>query len=843
MTHSLSPSPATAEAAAPQHSPDSTGCYHCGLPLPPSGAVFSRLAGEERAFCCVGCEAVAHAIADRGLQDYYRFREALPARGDPLGAEGFRAYDDPAAQASFVSGAEGDEREAALILEGVRCAACVWLSEQSIQRVPGVLSAQVNYATHRARVRWDARRTRLSEILAAVAAVGYRAHPHDARHLDAVQAAERRSALWRLLIAGLGMTQVMMYAIPSYIADAESLPKDIEQLMRWASLVLTLPVVIYSAQPFFQGAWRDLRRARLGMDVPVALGVGVAFLASVWATLRGAGEVYFDSVTMFVFLLLLGRYLELGARQRAVGALAHLGKLVPEHCTRLSGYPESREVETVAVGTLRPGDVVLVRPGEPIAADGIVLEGESLVSESLMTGENQPISKTPASTVMGGSVNMAGALLIRVERVGTESVLGTIARLAERATAEKPRIVELADRAAHWFVLAVLAVAGLTAAWWLANGPQRALWVTVSVLIVTCPCALSLATPVALAAATGALARRGFIATRGHTIEALARATDFVFDKTGTLTRGTLQVAELRSLGDVDDRQCLALAVGLERASEHPYAVAVCAHAARAGIRDAWFRLPSNRPGAGVEGTREGVRYRIGSERFCAEIAGAPPAQALERGVSAIYLARDGGWLARLALRDAVRPEAGALIVALRSAGKTVHLLSGDAADSVATVAQELGITRARAEASPDEKREYVKALQASGYVVAMVGDGVNDAPVLAQADVSIAMAAGARLAQVKADAVLLSNKPADLTRAIDHAGKTRRIILQNIAWAVAYNAIAVPAAVSGFVTPWLAGIGMAGSSLLVVLNAGRLAGYARSRATQGVETRELETA
>jgi len=843
VAHSLSHSQATDGAAADPHSREAIECYHCGLPLPRSGAVTSRLAGEERVFCCVGCEAVAHAITDRGLQDYYRFREALPARGDPQDADRFRTYDDPAAQASFVHRGEGDEREAALLLEGVRCAACVWLSEQSIQRVPGVLSAQVNYATHRARVRWDASRTRLSEILAAVAAVGYRAHPHDARHLDAVQAAERRSGLWRLLIAGLGMAQVMMYAIPAYIADAESLPADIAQLMRWASFFLTLPVVIYSAQPFFQGAWRDLRRARLGMDVPVALGVGVAFLASVWATLRGAGEVYFDSVTMFVFLLLLGRYLELVARQRAVGALTHLGKLVPEHCARVDGYPESLDVETVVVGTLRAGDVVLVKPGEPIPADGAVLEGESLVSESLMTGENRPVRKARASVVMGGSVNVSGALVVRVERVGADSVLGTIARLAERAAAEKPRTVELADQAAHWFVLTVLVVAGLTGAWWFVNEPERVLWVTVSVLIVTCPCALSLATPVALTAATGALARRGFVATRGHTIEALAVATDFVFDKTGTLTRGALQVTGLKRLGDVDDSGCLALAAGLEQASEHPHATAVRAYATEAGIRGVHFALPSNRPGAGVEGALQGARYRIGSQRFCAEIAGDFAASEPSSGASAVYLVRDGEWLARLTLRDSVRPEARALVHALKSAGKEVHLLSGDAADAVVAVGHELGIAHVRGDASPDDKRAYVKALQSSGRVVAMVGDGVNDAPVLAQADISIAMAAGAHLAQVKADAVLLSNAPADLTHAIGHARKTRRIIGQNIAWAIAYNAIAVPAAVAGFVTPWLAGIGMAGSSLVVVLNAGRLAGRAQAGSRPEVEARELETA
>jgi Cu2+-exporting ATPase len=429
---------------------------------------------------------------------------------------------------------------------------------------------------------------------------------------------------------------------------------------------------------------------------------------------------------------------------------------------------------------------------------------------------------------MGGSVNMSGALVVRVERVGVESVLGTIARLAERATAEKPRIVDLADRAAHWFVLAVLMLAVATGAWWVVNDPDRALWVTISVLIVTCPCALSLATPVALAAATGGLAQQGFVATRGHTVEALARASDFVFDKTGTLTVGALRVARFRILGSLGESACLAIASGLERASEHPYAAAIRAYARAAGLQDEQVPLPANRPGEGIEGRFEGKRFRIGSRNFCAEVTGSAMESEQESGVTAVYLAREREWLASFMLRDSLKPGATDLVSALQCAGKSVHLLSGDAPEAVADVARVLGIARVQAEAIPERKREYVSTLQASGRVVAMIGDGINDAPVLAQADVSVAMASGARLAQVKADAVLLSGNAGDLMRAIAQARKARRIIGQNIAWAIAYNMLAVPAAMLGWITPWMAGIGMAGSSLLVVLNAGRLVGRAR---------------
>ncbi|MCC6609591.1 MAG: cadmium-translocating P-type ATPase [Burkholderiales bacterium] len=811
-------SPRGAEGAA---------CYHCGLPVPRAGGHQSVLAGERRAFCCSGCEAVAQAIVGQGLADYYRFREALPASPSdkPAATDEYSAYDDPLAQASFVAAGEGGDgdREAVLLLEGIRCSACTWLIEQAMQRVPGVRSAQVNYATQRARLRWDPARGRLSDVLRAVAAVGYRAHPYEAGRLDAIQAAERRGALWRLLIAGLGMMQVMMYALPVYVAEEGTMPADIVRLMRWASLVLTLPVVFYSARPFFAGAWRDLRTASLGMDVPVALGIAVAFAASVWATLRDAGEVYFDSITMFTFLLLLGRYLELGARQRASGALAYLGRLVPEICHRVSGPPGSLAAAPTPVAALVPGDVVLVRPGEGVPADGIVLEGESIVNEALLTGESSPIGKGIGEQLIGGSVNISGALLMRVARVGADTVLGTIARLAERATSEKPRMVESADRTAHWFVLAVLLIALATAAWWSVTDPGRALWISVSVLVVTCPCALSLATPVALAAVTGVLARRGFIVTRGHAIEALAGATDFVFDKTGTLTQGVLRVEGFEVLGSLDADACLAVAGGLEQASEHPYGAAIRTYVAANGVASASVSLPSNRVGAGIEAHAGGRRWRIGSAAFCAEIAGSLASAPAGGGATIVHLARDGEWLARILLVDTQKAGAEQLVAWLRSKGKEVHLLSGDSSAVVRRFARGLGIDRLLAEVSADGKREYVSALQRAGRVVAMTGDGVNDAPVLAQADVSIAMATGAKLAQVQADAILLNGALSELMRAIGTARAATRIVKQNLAWAVAYNVVAVPAAVAGWVTPWLAGIGMAASSLLVVLNATRL--------------------
>ncbi len=794
------------------------GCFHCGLPVDPMDGRTAEIDGVKRSFCCPGCEAVATAILGQGLADYYRFRESAALRPENSDGEDFRVYDQPAAQAGFVVHVAGDEREAALLLEGIRCSACVWLNEQTLLRLPGVISAEVNYATRRASVRWHADAVPLSRILGAIASIGYRAYPFEPGRADALHRREQRAAFWRLFVAGFGMMQVMMYAVPVYLADAGTMTADVEQLMRWASLVLTLPVVLYASGPFFQGALRDLRAGRLGMDVPVALGVAVAFAASVWATLRGTGEVYFDSLTMFVFLLLGGRYLELRARQRAGAALDHLMRLVPEICNRITDA-DTLASERVPVATLAPGDRVLVKPGEAVPADGILERGAGSLNESLLTGESLPVPHRTGDEIVGGAVNVGDPLVIRVVRVGGETVLSGIVRMVERATLEKQRVVEVADRYAHWFVLLVLIFAATAALVWAYIDGSRALWIAVSVLVVTCPCALSLATPIALTAATGELARRGFVVTRGHAIETLARTTDVIFDKTGTLTVGELRVEHMEVLGVRDMAACLAIAAALERGSEHPAARAIVARADALPVLAVADLQVS--PGAGITGRVEGVVYRIGTPAYCGQ------SDAGDAG--AVVLSEAGVPIARITLSDRLRPDAQSLIAAIRSSGRRVHLVSGDAAVAVDAVADALRIDARRARASPADKQAYLRSLQAGGAVVAMIGDGINDAPVLAQADVSVAMASGAHLAQARADAVLLSNRLGDLGAAFELSHRTMRIVRENLAWATLYNLIAIPAAMAGWVTPWLAGIGMSGSSLAVVVNALRLRRAPRS--------------
>ncbi|HQR53817.1 MAG TPA: heavy metal translocating P-type ATPase metal-binding domain-containing protein [Burkholderiales bacterium] len=544
--------PQSIAGEVPERVVGNASCFHCGLPVPAGSSYCARVDGMARQMCCHGCVAVAEAIVAQGLTGYYRHRTALPPRGAeavPAFLAQLRLYDDPTVQQSFVREAAPHVREAALILEGIVCAACVWLNEQHIGRLPGVVSVAINYATRRAYVRWDERRLELSDILKAVADIGYTAHPFDAARFDEVARRERKTALWRLFVAGLGMMQVMMYAYPAYVADGDMSP-DIESLMRWASLILTTPVVFYSAAPFFAAAWRDLQQRRVGMDVPVALGVAVAFVASVVATLRGGGEVYFDSITMFVFLLLGGRFLEMSARASAGRAAEELLKLMPAFAARLTGFPRTRATERIAVSMLKPGDCVLVKPGDSIPADGEIVEGATEVDDSLLTGESRPVLKVRGDALTGGAVNVTSPVVMRVTRVGTETVVAGILRLLDRAASDKPALAQLADRTARVFVAVLLAVAAATAAAWGMIDPGRALWVTVSVLVVSCPCALSLATPAALTAATGALTRLGVVVTRGHALETLSRATHVIFDKTGTLTHGRLELTGVEVLGD-----------------------------------------------------------------------------------------------------------------------------------------------------------------------------------------------------------------------------------------------------------------------------------------------------
>jgi Cu2+-exporting ATPase len=803
-------------------------CFHCGLPVPQHSDFAVDIDGVRQPMCCRGCEAVARAIVDSGLGPSYKFRTASAPTAREVVPEFLRqtaVYDNPEVQKSFVRVEDENVREAALILEGITCAACVWLNERHLARLPGVLAVHINYATQRARVTWDDRRIHLSDILQAVSRIGYLAHPFDpGRHQQRLEH-ERKQLLRRLGVAGVLGMQVMTISVALYVGDWSGVEMEFRRFFYWVSLLLTLPVVLYSALPFFTSAWRDLTHAQAGMDVPVSFGILTAFIASVWVTVTGQGAVYYDSVTMFVFFLLCGRYFEAAARKRATEASEALVRATPASATRLVTDGEHTIEETVAAAELQVGDRVRIRPGEHIPADGVVLEGQSGVNESLLTGESMPVNKSPGQSLIGGSINIESPLVARVEKTGPDTVLSSILRLLDRAVAEKPRMAQMADRVAGGFVIAVLLLAGLVALyWWQQDSP---LWLpaTIAVLVITCPCALSLATPAAITAATGQLTRLGLLVTRGHALETLARATHFIFDKTGTLTRGRLRLLETRTLSRPNDAECLRRTAALERHSEHPIARALI-EAAEPGGPEATEVV--NTPGAGMRGVVDGQTLFLGTPAYIEEQTGrtADPGMLAElrrRGDTVVLLAGRDALQAAFVLTDELRPGARELIAELKRQGKSVMLLTGDHETAARRVADGLGIEDLAWDLRPGDKLERVRALQQRGAVVAMVGDGVNDAPVLAAAQVSIAMGGGTAVAAASADMILLSQKLPHLADGLSVARRTLAIIRQNLVWAVVYNLLAIPAAAAGYVTPWMAALGMSASSLLVVANALRL--------------------
>ncbi len=802
-------------------SEESTHCFHCSLPVPPGSHYFVEIDGEARQMCCPGCQAVAKAIVDGGLGDYYRHRTAsaiTPQNLVPQELQDLAIYDQPEVQRSFIRDNPDEKaqiKQASLILEGIVCAACVWLNERHVNSLPGVLEFRVNYSTHRASVKWDEAQIHLSDILKAIAAIGYIAHPFDPGRQEQIYKKERAQALKRLAVAGLGAMQVMMLAVALYAGDSQGMEPRLQTFLRWVSLLIATPVVLYSARPFFTGAFRDLKRYRLGMDVPVAIAIGAAYLASTWATLSQGGQIYFDSVTMFTFFLLSGRFLEMGARHRAGQAAEELVKLLPAMATRVTDSGD----EVVAVARLVPGDRVRIRPGESIPADGRVVEGRSSVDESLLTGESLPQPRYRGEKVIGGTVNVESPLVIEVEKVGEDTTLAAIQRLLHQAQSEKPRLASLADRVAGVFVGVILLLALAGGIWWWQHDPDRAFWVVLSMLVVTCPCALSLATPAALTAATGSLTRLGVLTTRGHALEVLARATHMVFDKTGTLTHGRLQLQRIEVRGNLDESACCRIAAALEASSEHPVAQALLREVENPPSASNVLALP----GQGIEAVVEGVRYRIGQPGYVLELSNGDVFTLDEGGQTQVALGSDAGLLAIFYFSDGLRPGAKEAVVRLGQLGLTPLLYSGDSQAVVDEVADALGIGERHARMRPQEKLEALKALQEKGAVVAMVGDGVNDAPVLAGAQVSLAMGSGTQLAQASADMVLLSEHLPHLAKAVEMARATLSVIRQNLAWAVIYNLVALPLAATGYVAPWMAAIGMSASSLMVVLNALRL--------------------
>ncbi|QDZ27987.1 heavy metal translocating P-type ATPase [Noviherbaspirillum sp. UKPF54] len=826
MTATL-PAAARIDAAASDSSvAAAVDCFHCGLPVPMGASWHVVIDGASRPMCCPGCAAVAQTIVDNGLTDYYASRSGFAPTADQasLVPPELRLYDDPEAIERFVAQADDaqDCCDAVFSIDGIRCAACVWLIERRLCSVPGVQQANLNVATERLQVRWDRLHCKPSDILKAVRELGYVAYPFDPiRHGEQLQRHGKR--LFRqLFIAGLSMMQVMMYAVPAYLAADGTMESDMASLMRWASLWLTVPAVFYSALPFFKGAWSNLKARALGMDVPVALGIAAAFGGSVVATIHGQDEVYFDSVTMFIFLLLCSRYLELVARRKAASALEKLQRALPASAARLTAWPSSRETEIVPAGQLVEGDLLLVRPGEAIAADGVIVEGATAVDLSLLTGESEPVRRSVGESVPGGAVNATQAIVVEVAKPVRESTLSTLVKLIERAGQGKPQLALWADKVAAWFVGALLVFAVAVFGVWHWLDASRAWPIAIAVLVVSCPCALSLAMPSALAAATDRLVRQGVLVVQPHVLETLHRATHVIFDKTGTLTVGKPALRHVETFGAINESWCLLAAAALEATNAHPLGAAIVEAAGRLEGRQA-ARDVAYTAGQGLEGVVDSIRLRLGRAAFVSGLTHSTITEHDDGNVTAVYLGSEQGVLARFELADAVRGDAREVVDYFKAIGKHVVLLSGDQRSVAQAVAAELGIPAAHGEFLPEQKLEFVRRLQAEGSVVAMVGDGVNDAAVLRAADVSFAMGSGAALAQSHADTVLLSGRLSSVREAAQTAARTMKVIRQNLAWATLYNALAIPAAALGLLTPWLSGIGMSLSSALVVVNALRL--------------------
>ena len=709
--------------------------------------------------------------------------------------------------------------ESSVVFEGMHCAACALTIEDALRAVPGVESVQVSAATHRGRIVWSEAAVKPSGWMQAARQAGYPAVPANDAFANDRRKAETRRALWRLAVAGLCMMQVMMYAWPAYVAEPGDLAPDMAQLLRWASWVLTLPVILFSCGPFFTSALRDLRQRRVSMDLPVALGMLITFAVSTAGTFEPAGifgaEVYFDSLTMFVFFLLTGRWLELRLRDRTAGALEALMNRLPDSVERRRS---DGEFERVAVRRLAAGDVVRVLPGEAFPADGLVLEGDTLADEALLTGESRPVPRGQGSAVIAGSHNLAAAVLVQVERTGAQTRFAQIVALMETASTTKPQIAQLADRMAKPFLIAVLVAAGGACAFWWSRDPGHALMVAVAVLVVTCPCALSLATPAAMLASAGALARRGILVRRLQALETLAAVDTVVFDKTGTLTRDAFALGAVDTREGVSPSQALAWAAALARQSLHPVSRALVAAAVQAAAPEVRASGVNEIAGQGVAGQVGTLSLRLGSAVFCG--LSRSPAEALQ-----VCLADEGGWIATFELHEELRSDARATVQALRAYGITVRLLSGDGRAAVARVAGELGIEAARGDCTPQDKLAFLREAQQQGHKVAMVGDGLNDGPVLAGAHASFAFGQAVPLAQAQADFVVMGDQLAGVAQTLRRGRRTMRIVRQNLWWAGLYNAICVPLAVVGWLPAWLAGLGMALSSLVVVTNALRLAG------------------
>ncbi|GAB2660644.1 heavy metal translocating P-type ATPase [Vibrio panuliri] len=783
----------------------SNTCYHCGEDVPVNTNFKVEILGEIRQMCCPGCETVAQTIVDSGLVSYYQYRTAPAEKADlvPEQLQALIHYDNQEVQNEFVRNSD-ELSEVTLSLDGISCAACAWLIEKQLSHTDGVVRIRVNTTTNRALLSWNNTKTKLSELLSAIHQLGYKAAPFEADQQEADYHRAMKQYLYRLGIAGLATMQVMMLAVALYLEVFGDLDAEFKNYFRWVSLIFATPVMLYSALPFYVNAWRSLRSRTLGMDVPVSIAMIFAYIASVVATVTEQGEVFFESISMFAFFLLVGRFLEMRARRKAAAASGNLLKLIPAMATTIEG-------EQVPVKTLSVGDKVRVLPGEHVPADGIIVDGRVHIDESMLTGESVPVVKQMGDKAFAGTLNGEEAFILEVSSSKADSMISNIVRLQDEAQLSKPKIAEIADVVARYFVAAILLIAAATWFYWQQNQPEDAFWIMLAVLVATCPCALSLATPTALTCATSRMGNYGILLRKSHVFETLCKVNHLIVDKTGTLTHGDIVISDVSLQGNFDRQQVLALAAALEAHANHPLARAFRPYL------DNQINVEQieNIIGSGIVGRYQGKQLKIGSAGFVL------PTQSPTMA-NAIYLSLDDKLIATFTYQDPIRKEAKAFIKQFQQAGVRVTLLTGDSVENAQLVAKQIGIEDVVAQAKPQDKLNYLNSGE-SNDVTMMIGDGINDAPTLAGAHLSVAMGGGTDVAKASADMVLLGDNLDRILKARELALKTRRIIAENLAWSLGYNLFILPLAVAGLVAPYFAVVGMSASSIIVVSNSLRL--------------------
>ena len=802
-------------------------CFHCQETIPKGFKAELNIGGENRHFCCYGCLAIAETIVTGGLENFYQHRTQASEKPDALNQEQIeelKLYDDPELQAEFTE-QQGDSSEAALSIGGITCAACIWLLEKEISRLDGVLQFTVNHTTHKAQLQWKQSQTPLSEVLIAIRKLGYKGFPYDEGLARQFAEKEKKTTIFRIAVAGIASMQNMMFALPLYLGFYSGITSEFVSLFRWVSLVMCLPVVLFSATPFFRAAYRDLKTRNLTMDVPVSIAILGAFFASAWITFVGEAslesDVYFDSVSMFTFFLLLGRFIEMQTRHKHLNSDVEMSRLLPGTALIRTETDTGFSEKSIAAHKLAINDILVVKQGQIIAADGVIIEGRSRVDESALSGEFMPVEKSPGSFVSGGTTNIENSLFIRVTAKPKDSRVSAIIRLLDKAQQSKPKTVVMADKIASFFVARVILVSIAVGLFWFFYDSDRAFPIVLSVLVVTCPCALGLATPTALTCSNLYLRARGFLITRSHALEAMPVVTDIIFDKTGTLTKGKLSLRDLQCFSNMTPERALEIAAALESGSNHPIAQAF----------KPYFKQSAenieNDIGKGLSGliqddNQDHRTFYLGSADFVNLTELDAPSLEAHQGLN-LYLTDGKVLFAHFMLNDSLRDDSYEAVQAFKAMGLSLHILSGDQPHSVQAVADELGIDSYQAAQSPEAKLAFVKNLQEQGKQIAMIGDGINDLPVLSGAKLSIAMGDACDITKLNADAILLNGQLKILHEAFLRAGKTRKIIKENMTWALVYNTSMLPLAAAGFVPPYIAALGMSMSSLIVVFNSLRL--------------------